>query len=81
METTTVTEIVTDNATASHVENLGLATKAQSGRSRDWILFIAGMLFILALWLLAKVLAWFIPGFRPIYNRIFVISVPTILTG
>lgn len=51
------------------------------GRRKDWVIFLSGALFIIALWLLAKVLAWFIPPFRSIYNTIFVISAPTVLYG
>jgi len=76
METLTVT-----NSNNVMTEAAVEAVAATKDRSKDWLLFIAGILFALAVWLLAKVLAWLIPSFRPIYNRIFVISVPTILTG
>jgi hypothetical protein len=61
-------------------QNVPDANKNDNKR-KDWLIFLSGALFIIAVWLLAKVLAWFIPSFRPIYNSIFVISVPTILYG
>jgi len=70
-----------DNNAIIQQQNQQKQQNGDDNKRKDWLVFLSGALFIIAIWLLAKVLAWFIPSFRPIYNTIFVISVPTVLYG